>query len=150
MISCVSLVTIAKVAKTSLRRSWQKQGESPEFEAPPSLWRRGSDHIDLEETQFTDMSVSPASEPEIDPVAPVLENGGTSLIPPGIEIHSSSGGESPPPTIEVISEGPLPLFNPPLTHASDPIVLRVGDPSPSLDSLSFFDYIRMASFDGQL
>ena len=40
---------IATVADSSLRRSWQKRGESLEFEAPPPLRRRGSDHIDLEE-----------------------------------------------------------------------------------------------------
>lgn len=137
------------MADSSLHRSRQKRGESPEFEAPPPLRRHGSDHIDLEENQFVDTPVSPAPESEINPVAPVSEDGETYLASPSLEIHSASGGESPPPTIEVISEGPLPSFNPPLTRASDPIVLRVGDPSPSSDTLSFFDYVRMASFNGQ-
>ena len=103
--------------------------------------RRGSDHIDLVETQFIDTSVSPASEPEIDPVALVLEIGGTSLVPPGIEVLSASGGESSLPIIEVISEGPLPSFNPPLTRASDPVVLQFGGLNPFLDSFPLFDYI---------
>lgn len=85
--------------------------------------------------------MSPASKPEIDLVAPVLENGGTSLIPPSIEVPSSSGGEYPPPIIVVISEGPLPPFNAPLTRASNHVILQVGDLSPSLDSFSLFDYI---------
>ena len=77
MFSCVPLVTIAKVADSSLRRSRQKRGESPEFEVPPPLRRRGSDHIALEENQFADMPVSPAPESEINPIAPVSADGET-------------------------------------------------------------------------
>jgi len=93
------------------------------FEAPPPLRRSFLEHADLVETQSVDMSVSPASEPEIDPVAPALESGGTTLVPASVEVPSYGGGESPPPIVEVISEGPLPPFNSPLTCASDPIIL---------------------------
>ena len=72
MFSCDPLVTIAKVVESSLRRSRRKRGESPEFEGPPPLRRRVSDHIDLEENQFANTPVSPASEPDIDPVALVF------------------------------------------------------------------------------
>jgi len=137
------------VAESSLRRSRRKRGESPEFEGPPPLRRRGSDHISIEGNQFEDTPVSPASEPDIDPVAPVSEGGDTSHASPSLEIHSASGGESPPPTIEVISEGPLPSCNPPLTRASDPIVSQVRGPYPPSDTFSLFDYLRMAAFNGQ-
>ena len=129
------------MAESSLHRSQRKRGESPEFEGPPPLRRRGFDHIDLEENQFADTPVSPASEPDIDLVAPVSEGRDTSRASPSLEIHSASGGESPPPTIEVIREGSLPSCNPPLTRASDPVVLWVGDPSLSSDTFSFFDYV---------
>ena len=85
--------------------------------------------------------MSPDSEPEIDPVAPAFESGGTTLIPPSVEVPSSSGGESPPPIVEVISEGPLPPFNSPLTRASDPMILQVRGLSPSPKTIPLFDYI---------
>ena len=85
--------------------------------------------------------MSPTSKLEIDPIALALESGGTTLVPPNIEVPSSSGGESPPPIIEVISEGPLPPFNPPLTRASDPVILQVRGLSPSPETIPLCDYI---------
>ena len=85
--------------------------------------------------------MSPTSEPNIDPVAPALESGGTTLIPPSIKVPSSSGGEFPPPIVEDISEGPLPPFNPPLTRASNPVILQVRGLSPSPKTIPLCDYI---------
>lgn len=137
------------MAEALFHRSWQRRGESPEFEGTPPLQRRCLEHIDLVETQSIDMSVSPASEPDIDLVAPALESGGTTLITPSIEVPSSSGGDFPPHIVEDISEGPLPPFNSPLTRAFYPVILQVRGLFPSPDTIPLFDYIRMASLARQ-